>query len=86
MRWSSVLLVVALAGCSSKAEDECKRLASRLMPDPKRDFIDACVAKYKAEDRFVKVVECLLDVEGDIYEKDIDRCGGKGQLPLYFQF
>jgi hypothetical protein len=86
MPWSSVALVVVLAGCASKAEDACKRLAPRLMPEPTQEFIDRCTAQYKDEEAVARTVDCLLAVEGDIYQPDLDRCAAKGRMPMYFQF
>jgi hypothetical protein len=88
MRWSSVALVVLLAGCSWKAEQACKRLAPRLTPDQAevQRFVEQCTERYLDDEGYARMVECLLDVEGGIFEQDIERCGGNGQLPMYFQF
>lgn len=78
-----ILVVIALVGGCGKSP--CERLAPRLMPDPKPEFIEQCEARM-SEPKFARMVECLLAVEGGLYEKDIAGCPNSDQLPLYFHF
>lgn len=77
-------MALVLAACA-RPRDKCERLARRLMPNPDPAFIEQCVSR-SDEAKFVKTVDCLLAVEGGVYDADIERCGGGEQLPLYFQF
>lgn len=77
-----ILVLLALVGCG---KSPCERLAPRLMPDPKPEFIEQCEARY-TEPKFARMVDCLLAIEGGLYEKDIASCPNSDQLPLYFQF
>lgn len=85
MRPTLSLFVFLLAACTS-SRDKCERVARRLMPNPTPAFVEQCVSR--AHDRAtVKTIDCLLAVgpEG-VFEKDLERCGAKEHLPLYFQF
>lgn len=76
------LLLLLVMGCDGRGK--CVRLAKRLMPEPTKEFVDTCVARLD-DPKFVKTADCLLAVEGGVYDADIDRCG-RENLPLYFQF
>ena len=76
------LVLPALAACDGRGK--CERLAKRLMPEPTRDFIDQCVDRL-GDPKFVKTADCLLAVQGGVYEADLERCG-RENLPLYFHF
>jgi hypothetical protein len=53
--------------------------------DSSPSFVDACVASFD-EPGYAKMVDCILAVPGGVTEKEIEACGGRGRLPLYFQF
>lgn len=78
----ALLLLLLLCACSRK--DKCERLAKRLMPEPTKDFIDQCVDRLD-DPAFAKTADCLLAVQGGVYDADLDRCG-RENLPLYFHF
>lgn len=78
------LACLLLAGCAS-GRAKCERLAKRLMPAPTKEAIDACL--WRLDDpEFVKAADCLLAVQGGVYEADVARCDPKKTMPLYFNF
>ena len=86
MRAAFTLIVLLLTACASP-RDKCDRVARRLMPNPNAAFVEQCATRLAHDPETAKTVDCLLAVgpEG-VFEKDLERCGAKQHLPLYFQF
>jgi hypothetical protein len=85
MRATLTLTMLLLTACASPRE-KCERVARRLMPRPNAAFVEQCAARAH-DPETAKTIDCLLAVgpEG-VFEKDLERCGAKQNLPPYFQF
>jgi hypothetical protein len=72
------------AACT-RPRDTCGRVAKRLMPNPEPAFIEQCVARF-SDPELRKAADCILAVQGGVYDEDVVRCGVREHLPLYFHF